>query len=101
MSRAEEHNWYGEATAWAPEQLELYHRDRGPAPGPAVKVFRIEIYAPSDHSETKIADRWFTRKGAETMDRVVIQIIEKSGIEIPVSDLEDGKEWTAIGYQPR
>jgi hypothetical protein len=63
-----------------------------------VKVFRIEVYSPSDNGETKIADRWFTQKGAELIKPV--RIIENSGIEIPIADLEDGKEWTPIGYNP-
>ena len=63
-----------------------------------VKVFRIERYAPSDQSETNIPDRWFTQKGADLVKAV--RIIEESGIEIPTSDLEDGAEWTPIGYTP-
>jgi hypothetical protein len=66
-----------------------------------VKVCRIEIYAASDQSETKIADRWFTRKGTEMLKEVIVRIIEESEIEIPASDLEDGKEWTPLGYKPR
>jgi hypothetical protein len=63
-----------------------------------VKVFKIEIYAPSDQSETNIPDRWFTRKGAEIMKPV--RIIEESVTEIPASDLQYGAEWTPIGYVP-
>jgi hypothetical protein len=64
-----------------------------------ITVYLIEIYAPSDQSETKIADRWFTRKGAELMKP--IRILESSAIQIPVSDLEGKEEWTPRGYKPR
>jgi hypothetical protein len=63
-----------------------------------IKVFKIVIYAPSDHSETNIPDRWFTRRGAEMMKPV--RIIEESATEIPESDLQYGSEWTPIGYTP-
>jgi hypothetical protein len=62
-----------------------------------VTVYLIEIYAPSEHGETKIADRWFTRSSAELMKP--IRILEASAIQIPASDLEDKAEWTPRGYK--
>lgn len=59
-------------------------------------VYKVRFYDITT-DERRISRRMATEIGAQRMGG---EIVEQSGIEIPVSDLEAGEDWTPIGYTP-
>jgi hypothetical protein len=62
-----------------------------------VTVYRVELYDVAADAP-KISGRWMTRQGAETMRGTVL---EDTAVEIDDAELEHGKQWTEIDFQPQ
>lgn len=61
-----------------------------------VTVYRVQLYDPSADAPMT-SRRWMTRRGAEIVNGV---IFEDTAVEIDETELENGNQWTTIGFDP-
>jgi hypothetical protein len=62
-----------------------------------VTVYEIQLYDVANDAP-KISRRWATREGAQIMGGMVL---EHTAVQIDETELENGNQWTALGFEPK